>query len=262
MNGNIKVMSWMFGLTVFLFILIAVVFSPFTIINSGYRGVVYLFGSVQEETLEEGFHFINPLAYVREVDMRTQVYEVRGAGAASKDLQSVSVSVALNYRLTDANLIPLVRNVGFDYEETIIVPAISESVKAATAQYTAEELITQRAAVKDAVTSSLRDRLAQSFLAVDSVSITNLEFSSSFNQAIEAKVTAEQEAQAAKNRLEQARYEAEQRVVQATAEAEAIRIQAEALAGNSQLVELEAVKKWNGVLPTYTGGPVPFLNLD
>lgn len=259
MESEVK---WFIGIAVtFVVVVAGVLLSPFAVVDSGYRGVVYQFGSVQEQVLDEGFHFISPFASVREVDARTQVYEVKNASAASKDLQSVSVSVALNYRLSEDNIISLVRNVGFDYGESIITPAVNESVKAATAQFTAEELITQRAQVKDMVTASLRERLAQAYLSVDSVSITNLEFSDSFNSAIEAKVTAEQEAQAAKNRLEQARYEAEQRIVQAQAEAEAIRIQAAALANNTQLVELEAVKKWNGVLPNYTGGTIPFLNI-
>jgi regulator of protease activity HflC (stomatin/prohibitin superfamily) len=155
------------------------------------------------------------------------------------------------------------KSVGEDYKIKIIDPAIQEAIKAVTSKYTAEELITKRSQVKDDAKVVLAERLTKEFIIVDELSIVNFDFSKSFNEAIEAKVTAEQNALASKNKLEQVKYEAEQRIVQAKGEAEAIKIQAEAIQnqGGEAYVNLKAIEKWNGTLPTYTGGAMPFINV-
>lgn len=234
---------------------------PFTVVNAGHRGVVTQFGTVSDKVLDEGFHWISPFDQVKEIDVRTQRYEVVSS-AASKDLQSVSATVVMNYNLKADEVNTLYQEIGLNYGESIITPAIQEAVKASTAKYTAEELITKREEVKDVMVTILRERLSSNFITVSDVSITNFEFSKSFNEAIEAKVTAEQDALASKNKLAQTEYEAQQTVVKAQAEAESLRIQAAALKDNQDLVALEAVRKWNGVLPSYMlGDSVPFLNL-
>ena len=110
------------------------------------------------------------------------------------------------------------------------------------------------------------ERLQRDFMVVDEFSIVNFNFSESFNTAIEAKVTAEQNALAAKNKLEQSKYEADQRIATAKGEAEAIKIQAQAIQtqGGAAYINLKAIEKWNGLLPVYMMGnsPVPFINLD
>jgi regulator of protease activity HflC (stomatin/prohibitin superfamily) len=138
------------------------------------------------------------------------------------------------------------------------------AVKASTANYTAEELITKREVVRQTIQDSLTERLKQNYVDVTGVSIVDFNFSPSFNQAIEAKVTAEQNALAAKNKLEQVKYEAEQRVEQAKGEAEAIKIQTQAIQsqGGRDYVNLKAIEKWNGELPQQMmGGAVPFVNI-
>ena len=155
--------------------------------------------------------------------------------------------------------------IGKEYRERIIDPALQEAVKSATALYTAEELITKRPEVKDTIKTLLVERLSQEYILVDEFSIVNFDFSPSFNQAIEAKVTAEQNALASKNKLEQVKYEAEQRIATAKGEAEAIRIQADAIQsqGGAEYVNLKAIEKWNGVLPSYMmgNGTVPFVTI-
>jgi len=97
---------------------------------------------------------------------------------------------------------------------------------------------------------------------VDEFNIVNFRFSKVFNEAIEAKVTAEQSALAAKNKLEQIKFEAEQRVAEAKGKAEAITVESNALRSNPQILELRALENWNGVLPQVTGsGGIPFINL-
>lgn len=244
-------------------VVIILLFGSFRVMGAGERGVRITLGQVSDQVLEEGIHLKVPLIQkIKQLDVKVQKEEV-DATAASKDLQDVTTKVALNYHLEPDRVNKLWQSIGEDYKVRVIDPAIQEAVKAATARYTAEELITKRPLVKEDIKKLLFERLQKEFITVDDVSIVNFEFSKSFSQAIEAKVTAEQEALQAKNKLEQVKFEAEQRVTQARAEAEAIRIQAAALQVSSQLVELEAVKKWNGQLPQYMlGNTVPFLNLN
>ncbi len=241
-------------------VVLVLIFGSWTIISPGTRGIVIRLGSVNR-VLDEGLHFKMPLIEsVKDVDVRILKVEVQ-ASAASKDLQTVSAKIALNFQLEASKVDELYKQVALDYEDRLLSPALQESIKAATAKYTAEELITKREQVKTDMKLNLAERLSKNFIQVVEVNIVSFDFSESFNEAIEAKVTAEQQALASKNKLEQVKYEAEQRIVQSKAEAEAIRIQAEALRGSTGLVELEAVKKWDGHLPQYMTGPVPFLNL-
>lgn len=246
-------------------ILLAVVvfFGSFETIGAGERGVVLRLGAVQR-VMTEGLNFKLPLfESVKTLDVKTQK-EGAQSTAASKDLQTITAEVALNYHLQPEAVTRLWQSVGSDYKGRIIDPAIQEAVKSATAKFTAEELITKRPAVKEEIKLALTERLAKEFIVVDEFSIVNFDFSPSFNTAIEAKVTAEQNALAAKNKLEQVKFEAEQRVATATAEAEAIRIQAQAITqqGGAEYVNLKAVEKWNGVLPTYMmGNSTPLINL-
>jgi regulator of protease activity HflC (stomatin/prohibitin superfamily) len=250
----------------FVFFSVIALFAAFEIVEPGERGVVIELGAVQDRVLEEGFHFIVPFTQrVKIMDVTVQKY-VAGADSASKDLQSVYAEIALNYHLDPLRVNSIYQNFRGTELYSFIDPSIHEAVKAGTAKYTAEELITQRDAVKDTITTEMRTRLEEFGILVDGVSIVTFEFSMAFNQAIETKVTAEQNALAEKNRLEQIKYEAEQTIVKAEAEAEAIRIQAEAIQnqGGAEYVQLQAIYQWNGMLPTYmlNEGAVPFLGLD
>lgn len=239
--------------------------NPFVVISAGERGVVLNWGAVSDEVLGEGIHFRTPIKQkVKQLDVRTHKEQV-DASAASKDLQNVSSTVALNFHLDPTKVNLLWQKIGADYKERIIDPAVQEAVKATTAKYTAEELITKRESVKEDIKAVLLGRLQNEFIIVDEFSIINFNFSGSFNAAIEAKQTAVQQALQAENDLRRIKVEAEQRVAQATAEAQAIKIQAEAITqqGGQDYVQLKAIEKWNGVLPTQfiPGSAIPFLNL-
>lgn len=247
----------------FIALILLIAFLPFALIDAGHRGVVTQFGEVKDVVLDEGFHFINPTWSIEEYDVRTQKIETK-ADAASRDLQTVNTDVALNFKVNPALVKYLFQETQGEYESTLIAPAIQESVKAATSKFTADELITKRSEVKDAMVNALKERESMKFFIVEDVSIVNFSFSDSFNISIEKKVTAEQDALASKNKLEQTKYEAEQKIVSAKAEAEAIRIQAEAITsqGGSDYVQLQAVNKWNGTMPVYMmGNSMPLINL-
>jgi len=181
--------------------------------------------------------------------------------AASKDLQTVHSVVALNFHIDPDRVGNIYQDVGLQFRDRIIDPAMQEAIKASTAKFTAEELITKREMVRDEIKAQLTARLSSRNLIVDEFNIVNFEFSKNFNDAIEAKVTAEQQALAAKNKLEQIKFEADQKIAEARGKAEAITIESNALKSNPQILELRALEKWNGTLPQVTGGAIPFINL-
>lgn len=264
MENKSKVKLIIFGVGVLVSLFVLAMINPFVSVGAGERGVVLKFGKV-DRIFEEGLNFRTPfIENVKIIDVKTQKEEVT-ASAASKDLQTVSAVIALNYHVQADKVGELWTSIGKDYKERIIDPSIQEAVKASTAKFTAEELVTKREQIKEEMRVELVARLEKMFINVDGVNIVNFDFSPQFNAAIESKVTAEQNALAAKNKLEQVKFEAEQRVTQAKAEAEAIRIQAEAITqqGGENYVQLQAIEKWNGTVPTYMmGSAVPFINLQ
>lgn len=265
MEQEDKVIIKIVSLVVLGIAVLVTLFGSFTLVGAGERGVLLTLGKVEDKILTEGFNLKIPfIQSVKKLDVKTKKEEV-DASAASKDLQTVTARIALNYHLRPDTVNKLWQTVGRDYNERIIAPSIQEAVKSATAKYTAEELITKRPNVKEDIKNILLERLQEENIIVDEFSIIDFNFSKSFNDAIEAKVTAEQNALAAKNKLEQIKYEAEQRIVTAKGEAEAIKIQAEAIQtqGGAAYVQLKALEKWNGILPTYMmgGQSVPFINI-
>lgn len=253
-----NVVGWGLGGMLALIIL----FGSWTIVSPGEVGVIIRLGSINR-TVSQGFNLKIPLIEsVDKTNIQTQKEQTE-ADAASSDLQNVQTTIAVNYNVTPDKVADLYAKVGTNFGATIIDPAIQEVVKSVTAKFTAEELITKRAEVTDDVKNQLIQKLQSNDITVSSVSIVNFNFSKSFNEAIEAKVTAEQNALAAKNKLDQVKYEADQRIAEANGEAQAIKIQATAIEqqGGAEYIQLQALNKWDGHLPQYMTGPVPFVNL-
>jgi regulator of protease activity HflC (stomatin/prohibitin superfamily) len=230
-------------------------FGSFYIINAGERGILLTFGKVDISAKGEGLHFKLPIIQkIVKMDVKTLKYEA-DLTAASRDLQDVNTKIAINYHITSESAPEIYRNIGINYADKIIYPYEQETNKAITSQFTAEELITKRDAVRERMKTELKDKLQSRGIIIEEISIVNFAFSPSFAQAIEAKVTAEQNALAAKNKLEQVKYEAEQTVTKGKAEAEALSLQK--LQITPDLVQLrqievqrEAIAKWNGIMPT------------
>jgi len=261
--------SWIVaGIGIVALIALAII-NPLVIVKAGYSGVVLNWGAASDKVLDAGIHWVMPIkSSVEKMDIRIQKEEV-GVSAASKDLQTVTSQVALNFHLDPQKVNQLYKGIGKDYKERVIDPSIQEAVKSATAKYTAEELITKRELVKEDIKESLKLRLANDFIVVDELNIINFDFSTAFNQTIEEKQVAVQQALKAENDLKRIKIEAEQRVAEAQAEAQAIKLQSEA-ANNEKYVslkqlevQLEFAKKWNGVLPSnlYGSAPIPFLQI-
>ncbi len=271
-------------------VIVAVLFllsEAFVVVESGHVGVVRTLGAVQPVSLQEGFHFKKPfLDRVEQVDIRL-TKEENAAGAASKDLQTVSTRVTVQYSL-EGSVAPLTfQKIGTRpvVGTTLVTPAIMESVKSVTAQYTAEELVTKRAMVKvgiqeaivEFINTTLRQKGVENALSIANVAITDFDFSAEFNKAIEQKVRAEQEALKAENdkirRVTQAEAAAAERTLAADAlayeidmeskaRADAIKREAQALKNNPELIQLRIAEKWDGVLPRVSGeGAIPLINV-
>lgn len=244
------------------FLFLVVLFSSFTSIPEGYRGVKTTFGKASLESYEPGLQLKVPFVQ-NFVKMPVQTLKYTNSeSSASKDLQIVTTEITLNYRVSPDSIPELYSTVGVGYQDKIIRPLMSEVVKSVTAGYTAEQLISLRPEVKEKITFQLQERLSNRNIIIEEVTITNFEFSDSFDAAIEAKQVAEQEALKAERDLQRIEIEAKQKIALAEAEAESIRIQSEALRASKDVLELRAIEKWDGVLPLVTGGATPLVDVS
>lgn len=234
-------------------VFLAVLSQFFVIVNAGERGVLMQFGKVQEEVLEEGLHVIIPTVYtVKKLSVRVQKQE-SSAEASSKDLQNVFTDVALNWHIIPDEANAIFQQIGDEKEVVarIIAPAVEEVLKAVMAKYTAEEIITKRGEVKAAVDDFLTLRLRTYHIAVDDISLVHVHFSQRFSDAVEAKQIAEQEAKRGEFLALKAVKEAEAKVNLAKGEAEVQRLLRDNL--TPELLEREAIQKWDGKLPLIVG---------
>lgn len=246
------------------------IFGSFGTVSAGERGVKTRLGNVIG-TLESGLYFKLPIIdKVTKISTKTQtvIYEKdEPLTSASKDLQDVQIATVVNYHVDPKQVESIYINYKTleDFEARVIRPEVRATVKAVASNFTAEELVTKRAEFSDLASVKLNERLVEKNVVVENANITNIQFSASFSEAIERKVTAVQNAEASKNQLEQKKYEAEQTIVTAKAEAEAVRIKTQAISqqGGADYVKLQAISKWNGVLPTQMtpNGAVPFIDL-
>lgn len=243
----------LYGIAAIIALIILIAVFPFVIVGAGQRGVVFnSITGVEQRILNEGLHFRIPLVQnVISVPVRVQKTEVH-AEAASKDLQTVNTDIAVNWHMDAGRVNKIYQEIGDRdaVQDRIIVPAVNEVVKAATAQKTASEVLAKRPELKLDIDKALSNRLARYDIRLDDVSIVNVQFTPEFNNAIEAKQIAQQQAEQAKFLVEKAR-----------SEAEANAIKQESL--TPQILQQRALEKWDGRLPSYYGGgALPFINVN
>jgi len=234
-------------------VFLAILSKFFIIVNAGERGVLMQFGKVQKQVLGEGIHVILPTLYtVKKLSVRVQKQE-SSAEASSKDLQDVFTDVALNWHIIPEEANAIFQQIGDEKEVVarIIYPAVEEVLKAVMAKYTAEEIITKRGEVKAAVEDSLTLRLVTYHIAVDDISLVHVHFSERFSEAVEAKQIAEQEAKRGEFLALKAVKQAEAKVNLAKGEAEVQRLLRDNL--TPELLERQAIEKWDGKLPLIVG---------
>ena len=246
---------------------LVVLSSTFVGVPAGSSGVVITLGKVSTQPLSEGFHVKAPFVQTVEI-MSNKIQKIEvDAPAVSQDLQSISSSIAVNFRVGSQQAAYIYQNIGQDYQTIMLLPAVQESMKSVTAKYTAEQLITSRAQVGQEVKTALEDKVGSYGIVIEKFNIVNFQFSAEFDAAIEAKQVAEQNLIKTKTEQEQAiviaEAEAKKKVIAAEAEAEAILKKAEAQAEANQkvsaslseeLIEYSKVEKWDGKLPVATGG--------
>lgn len=233
------------------------------VIDTGHRGVKVTYGKVEESVLGEGLYFVNPFtSSIHEVNVQTQRQELQ-MGAYTKDVQAADVTLVVNYNLNKDKAPEMLRDVGEDWEEKLIPQSVQGSVKTIIGKWDAVDLVSNRDKAQAAILQELIDTLAVKDVTVSNVEITGLSFKKEFEDAVEAKVRAIQEADQAKNETVRVQETANQKVISAKAEAESMRIRAQALESNPKLTEWAAVEKWDGHLPTYMlGGATPFINVS
>ena len=240
---------------VIIIVALVVALNSFVVVDAGHTGVVVTLGSVNEGVLQEGIHAKIPFVQsIVKIDNRIQKLEVN-TEAFSKDLQSVNTVLAINYRVDTAKSYSIYKNIGADYEEVLVVPAVNEVLKAITATYTAEESVTNRALISDGLVDGLNDKLNNIGLYVTDVNIIDFDFSEAFITAIEEKQVAQQQ-------LLKAETEKQTAITNAEAKAEAVKIKAEGEAEankkisdslTDKIIENKKLEKWNGELPQVQG---------
>lgn len=244
--------------------LLSFAMSAFTIVSAGHQGVQVTMGEVNMQTLNEGLHFVNPISDIHDVSVRVTKAELKGANAGTKDLQIVHTDIVVNYRLDGNKIAHVYKEFGLELEDKILLPAVNESFKAVTAHYNSEELVTKRDEVSHAINEALQTKVAKYGLIVSEISLVNFGFSAEYQAAIERKVIATQQKLKAEQDLARITIEAEQNVAKAKGEAESIRIQAQAIQqqGGKDYVQLQAIGKWDGKLPTMMlGNATPMINI-
>lgn len=238
-----------------LFALILLLGTFFTI-PAGYCGVLTTFGAASQNVLAPGLHLKLPIVQGA-VIMNVQVQKNQlTEHAASLDLQDVETTVATNWNINDSDASWIFQKIGLEpvLNERIIQPVVSNAVKAVVAHYNAEELVTKRDQVRMQIEDLIRNNLKPYHVNVDvsGVSITDFQFSADYANAIEQKQVAQQRAQQAEYELQQAKVEAERQVAQAQGQAEAQKLLQQTL--TPQLIQQQAIQRWDGHLPTVVGG--------
>lgn len=234
--------------------LLLILFGCFATVQTGEIGIKTSFGKIVGTTTNEGIVLKLPYEKVKKVNIKVQKYENKEElSTSTKDMQIVEhVKVSVNYQINKDKAVDLYKNVGTNYQTTVLEPTIQETIKSVISKYTAEELVTKRSEVALAINDTLNERVQKYGITSISVAINNFDFSQAYNQAIEKKAVAEQEAQTSKNQLEKAKIDAERKKVEAEGEAAANRTKEKTLTDN--IIKQQFIQKWNGQLPSVIGG--------
>lgn len=263
-GGSIKFYPSRCGLISIAVVAFYILLESYVIVPAGHIGIQVTFGTVNQETLPEGLHLINPLSSVQNLDVRLVSAQLKGSSASTRDLQQVHTDIVVNYRVSGDKAAHIYKEFGLNLEDKVLMPFINESFKAITAHYTSEELITKRDEVSTNIKQELTDKLGKYNITVNDISLVNFGFSAEYQHAIEAKVIATQSKLQAEQDLQRIEVEAKQTIAKAEGRAKAIQIETQAInaQGGQAYVQLQAISKWDGKLPqTIAGGVTPFVNL-
>ena len=258
------------GLTILgivVFIAVALIGLSVSVVPVGHTGIMLTMGKVQDTPLDEGVNFKIPFVQrIVTMDNRIQKMEI-STEAFSRDIQTVSATLAVNFRVSKNQTFSLYKNVGINFETILIVPATHEALKSVSAQYTAEELISDRQRVSEVVMSVLNDKTSVNGIDITAFNIIDFDFSSEYIKAVEDKQVAEQKKKQAdienQTAIEKAKAEAERVKIESQGQADALRIEAAGRSESYRLqnealtelnIQMEYINKWNGRLPQIQSG--------
>jgi regulator of protease activity HflC (stomatin/prohibitin superfamily) len=236
----------------YLLVIATIAFESITIVPPGHVGVQVTMGKTNlDNALPEGTSFVNPISSVQNVNVQLQRAQLDAQNAGTKDMQQVHTDIVVNYRLTKEMVPTIYKEFGLNVAEKVLGPAISESFKTVTGQYTSEELITKREEVSSKILERLGNKVAPFDITVSNISLVNFGFGKAYQDAIDAKMVATQSKLKAEQDLQRIEVEAKSRIAQADGEAKAIKIQAEAIQSNggAAYVQLQWIEKWDGKMP-------------
>ena len=236
--------------------------SSFYTIKSTERGILSTFGRISENTIEDGLHVKIPfIQTIKKVNVQQKKFDGK-ENSYTRDVQTSEVQYTINYELVRENVNNLIKNVGDDYHNRIVVPFIRSAMKESFGNFAATEIVENRDAVRREIENTLRRTLDSNYFLNIQFQLVDIDFDDDFENAIKEKQVAEQQALKAKNVTIQIEEQAKQTKIRAEADAEAIRIKAKALESNPKLVEYEAVQKWDGKMPEYMmGNTLPLINI-
>lgn len=231
-------------------------------VDTGFRGIKTQFGKIQGEPLSEGLHWYNPLSEsIKEIDVRE--HNINGeADSFTKDTQKVKITFVMTYYPDPTKIHLIYQNLGDKWMDKIVLPATLGAIKDTVGKYVADDLVGKREEAKDSAEREITETLKKRDVVVTRLDFTHLDFEDAYEKAVEDKVVAVQRAAEAKNKTIHVQETAKQTVIEAEAEAQSMLIRSQALSQNKNLVEYEAVQKWDGKLPTYMmGNSTPFIKL-
>lgn len=272
-DGNWKSKLVLIGLIVIVALIL--IFNSFSVVNEGFIGVKYRFGKIVNSNLTAGLNFHIPfIEEIRPVDIREQVYEVE-TDAYTSDTQTVdSLRLKLNYCYDGSQLPEIIRAIGVENVETkLLVPNVAKISKDEIGKVKAEDLVQNRSTVQNAIYESLKETLDGQGIVVSAFAIENLSFDDAFEQSIQAKVIAAQDALKMQNKTAEKEEEAKQQVIAAQAKADSEKIQADAeayaiqkvqeqLTNSPNYIDYMKIQNWDGKLPAAVGDVNPFVAID
>ena len=260
------------GLLTLALLIFIIGWGPFVLIPAGHRGVVLLWGSVENRIMGEGLNFKTPMAEtVIKVDVKVQPHPFKEIDASSKEYQVVKMTGMMNFHIDPTYVNDLYQKVGLDFADKVIDPAFNDFVKEVVPTYPIGEILPKREEIRKRAMTKLGDNLSRYHIIVDDIYFASIRFSTGYEGAIEAKQVAQQQVETQKQVLAQREIEAQQKVATAKGEAESILVVAQGQAKANDvlsrsispiLVQYKGVEKWNGILPQVSGGVVPFIDLS
>lgn len=264
---------------------ILVVLLSYYTVPEGYRGVIIRTGAVVG-VAQPGLGFKIPfLDNVVDMSVQTQRVDFPQVASYSRDIQLSISEVSVNYRLLPDSVMRVYSEVGVDFADRLLTPRLPKRFKEVFGRFAAAEIVNNRTKVSEEIEALLREDMAEFGVAVEDVQITNIDFSDTYEQAVEATAKAEADVKRARQELEQVKVDAQRQVAEAEARAQAVKLAADAeayqirakgeaeaeaisargkaLVANPRLVELIAAEKWDGRLPStqVPGSALPFISV-